>query len=123
MSQRLRIAGYIIGRTFTDLLLSLGATELLGLLFDVFDSPADEDINDPNEFLRNALFLFIQASATVLIGHELKDYFYDNEAIDYTDGMLYNFILMYQPKMLWRLKKVAKFIATIFGLYVSKIKQ
>ena len=123
MSQRLTIAGRIVSRTVTDLALAIGATEILGLLFDVFDSPVEEDINDINVFLKNTLFLFIQATSTVLIGYELKDFFYDNEATDYTDSMLYNFLLMYQPKMLWRVKKISKFIATSFGLYVSKIKQ
>lgn len=123
MSQRLRVATRLITRSVEDLIMAVAANELLGVLFDVLDEPmtTDTDIECVIDFFKEFGILILECSLTALTAYELKDFFYDQDAPDYTNGLIYNFVFMYQPRLLWRMRRVGNYLTMLIESSVSKI--
>jgi hypothetical protein len=73
------------------------------------------------EFIKDFAILTVEACIVGLTGYELKDFFFDTTEQDYTDALLYNFILIYSPRLLWRITRVADYITSLLRTSVSNI--
>lgn len=104
-------------RTGTDLLISGGIGQVINAFFD---HPLIE-IQTTQEFFPEFIKLVLQTVLTVVLGLEAKDFFYDQDFTDLTQGIAFDFLLMFQSNLLIRFKSVFKFISNRILTFISTV--